>query len=326
VTASTTGYAMKYDPKKDTTKMAGVIGVALEPFNGGFGKIMSLIRAGWVNSKDETLLEMKQEIQQLAIAQGINVNASSTENLSVGNSGGKLVYNGGNLDLGGNLLLNVASVSGKDNKWAIDANGNFITRLDTSSGSKEMYAIQSPSSEFVFSSSSQLIAGEARIVFDAQTQEIIDANSQIKVTVTLTSNAKGVFISEKSAQGFVAKELDGGQSNATFDWVVVAKRKNVEAIVPEETGTANEQSSNQTPQGEANNENSNMIPPPEQTEQESPASSTTPETPTGTEQSSGTSAGAAQQPEPAADNSAPPVSSNETTPPPEPTPAPPATE
>jgi len=228
VTASSSGYAMKYDPKKDRNeKMVGVIGVALEPFSEDKGKILTLIRTGWVNSRFDTINKLKSDISQLAVVQGINLNTTSTKNLNVNtNSGGQLGYVGGDLNLEGNVLLNVASISSKNNRWSIDESGHFITKLSTSQGEKEMFAMQSPISEFVFSSSSQLIAGEANILFDQTIQDIIDFSQPLKINVTLTSGeAKGIYVSEKNNQGFTVKELSGGQSSATFDWIVVAKRK-----------------------------------------------------------------------------------------------------
>jgi hypothetical protein len=239
VTASSTGYAMKYNSKKDSDdKMIGIVGVALDSFGEGKGKIMALVRTGWVNSRYETISSIKENISQLAAAQGIVLGATSTANLNVENNNGALLYSSGDLNLQGNLLLNVASIVGKDNRWSIDASGHFITRINTSQGEKEMFAIQSPTSEFVFSSSSQLIAGEVRVLFDQSVNEIIDFTQPLKINVTLTSGeAKGIYVSEKNEQGFVIKELDNGTSGATFDWMVVAKRKeeiNVPVIVEPE--------------------------------------------------------------------------------------------
>jgi hypothetical protein len=228
VTASTSGYAMKYDPKKDQNeKMIGVIGVALEPFSAQKGKILALIRTGWINSRFETIAKLKDNISQLAVAQGIMLSSTSTASLSVtNNNNGQLSYTGGNLNLGGNMLLSVSSVNDKSSRWSIDEFGHFITRFTTSQGEKEMFSIQSPTSEFVFSSSSQLIAGEVKIIFDQAVQDVIDFSAPLKINVTLTSGeAKGIYVSEKNAQGFTVKELDNGKSGATFDWIVVAKRK-----------------------------------------------------------------------------------------------------
>src|SRR3989339_845002 len=235
VTASSSGYAMKYDPKKDSdNKMIGVVGVALDPFNGGKGKIMALVRTGWVNSRYETITSIKENLQQLATSQGIVLGATSTTNLNVvSNNNGQLAYTGGDLNLQGNTLLNVASIVGKNNRWLIDEFGHFITKLNTSQGDKDMYAIQSPISEFVFSSSSQLIAGEAIISFDQSMQDIIDFAQPLKINITLTSGeAKGIFVSEKNIHGFSVKELDSGVSNASFDWMVVAKRKDQTVEMP----------------------------------------------------------------------------------------------
>lgn len=228
VSASTTGYAMKYDAGKDEKiGMIGVIGVALEPLTDGKGKIMTLIRTGWAYNRNQTFASLQQSMTELASAQALST-ASSSQELGVGTSGNQLVFTGGNLDLQGGILLNVASIIGKNDKWAIDNEGNFISKVDTTAGKKEMYAMQSPVSEFVFSSSSQLIAGEARIDFDNIIKEIIDSTAPLKISVTLTSGeAKGVYVSAKDVNGFVVKELQGGNSNATFDWVVVAKRKGV---------------------------------------------------------------------------------------------------
>lgn len=233
VTASTTGYAMKYDSSKDNgLKIVGVIGVALEPMVEGSGKILALIRTGWVNNRSESIATLKQNVQTLASLQGIDLTNSITTTLNVGIQTGSLTYNGGDLDLQSFSLLNVKSIIG--NKWSIDENGLFITRLETSVGTKEMYAMQSPDLEFVFSSSSQLGGGQVSVEFDQQTQEIIDFSKPLKISVTLTSGeAKGIYVSEKNATGFIVKELESGSSNATFDWMVVAKRKSFSSQIEE---------------------------------------------------------------------------------------------
>ncbi|MFA5166889.1 MAG: hypothetical protein WC449_06390, partial [Candidatus Paceibacterota bacterium] len=232
VSASTTGHAMRYDPNKNSgLKTVGIIGVALEPFDGGAsptGKVMALIRTGWASDYNQTIAELKESISQLAAVQGMQLTVDP-DNLNVENNSGKLLFVDSDINFNGYSILNVTSVQGKDNKWAIDKNGNFITRMDTTQGEKEMYAMQSPVSEFVFSSSSQLIAGEARIEFEQTVREIIDPNQPLKVNITLTSGeAKGIYVSEKNTLGFIVKELSNGNSNATFDWMVVAKRKSDE--------------------------------------------------------------------------------------------------
>ncbi len=226
VSATLPGYAMKYDSAKDDgLKNVSVIGVALDDFTEVTGKIMILVRTGWVNSRHQSITSLQQNVQELATTQGINLGNNSTV-LSVQNNNGQLIYNNGDLNLQGYLILNVKAIVGYNNKWFIDENGYFVTHLQTSAGDKEMYGLQSPQAEFVFSSSSQLIAGEVHINFDTSVREIIDASTTLKINVTLTSGeAKGIYVSSKDATGFTVKELQAGSSNATFDWMVVAKRR-----------------------------------------------------------------------------------------------------
>jgi hypothetical protein len=226
VASSQAGYAMKYDPTLDNSqKMVGVIGIALDPFSGTSGKIPALIRTGWAYSQNKNITSLQTSVEQIASIAGINLSTGQSE-LKVSAQNGKLGYQGGDLDLQGHVVVNVAAITAKDKKWSIDASGHFITHLTTSVGTQDMFAMQSPSSEFVFSSSTALVRGEARVIFDQGIQDIVDPTVPLKVTVTLTSaGSKGIYVAEKTTEGFVVKEIDGGTGTATFDWIVVARRR-----------------------------------------------------------------------------------------------------
>jgi len=77
--------------------------------------------------------------------------------------------------------------------------------------------------------------GEKFVPYPAHFASIIDPNS---VTVVLTSHewdTYGLAVVEKRADGFVVKELKGGQGNFNFDWEVKAVRKgheNFEVVRP----------------------------------------------------------------------------------------------
>jgi hypothetical protein len=177
VASSEPGYAMRYDPTLDNSqKMVGVIGIALDPLVGERGKIAALVRTGWAYSQNKNITALQSTVAEIAAAAGIDLDKPSTEKLHVETkaSSGELVYSGGNLNLRGNSILNVASLSSPNSNWSIDAQGHFITKITTPSGEQTMYAMQSPSSEFVFSSSSALVGGKADIVFDQLTEESID--------------------------------------------------------------------------------------------------------------------------------------------------------
>ncbi|MFH0857391.1 MAG: hypothetical protein V1848_01445, partial [Candidatus Magasanikbacteria bacterium] len=61
---------------------------------------------------------------------------------------------------------------------------------------------------------------------------------------TLTSEANGIYVSQKDNTGFTVRELQNGTSNATFDWMVIATRKmegNVSEVVDESVITPTEE-------------------------------------------------------------------------------------
>ncbi|MCB9798820.1 hypothetical protein H6758_03790 [Candidatus Nomurabacteria bacterium] len=230
VTGSKPGYAMRFDPYHDTGAQAvGVVGVALEPLPVNEGKVMALIRGGYINNRTKTLSEIQQDLLSLAQYEGIPI-GTSVQDLSINiNSEGGIDNQLVNQDLGGSYIINVAGLLGKDGAWEVDDNGRFITKVATSAGTKELYAIQSGNTEYVFSGTGQLESGSARVDFGEVTQELIDGNKPMKVSVTLTSEANGIFVESKNATGFTVKELQNGSSSATFDWVVIAQRKVIDS-------------------------------------------------------------------------------------------------
>ncbi|MBI5221888.1 MAG: hypothetical protein HY980_00085 [Candidatus Magasanikbacteria bacterium] len=222
-TASKPGYAMRFDADAGIT--AGLVGMALEPWESGDGKIKILVNKG------------------LAVG---NQAVSSELNVSQNGSGQLVWGNDFNLHLSGRSILDVLSIQSKDEKWTIDEEGCLVVKVKTQEGDKELYGLQSgQDKEVVFSGSSQLENGMKRIELPAIDKEIIDINALIKVSVTLTGEANGVFVTEKSYEGFTVKELSEGASNATFDWLVIAKRRG-EAL-PEDSGNIEELPVNQEP-------------------------------------------------------------------------------
>jgi len=261
VSASQTGYAMKYDPAKDDkNKMVAVIGVALEPLAEPTGKILSLIRTGWIYNRDRAIADIKTGIQQLAGNQGINLNQNNNpQNLIIEESpiSGNLTFTNNVLDLQNGAIINVATITGAGGKWRIDGEGGGMVKVQTTEGEKEIYGLQSQSMEVVFSSSSQLMDGQVEIKFEPSVSDIINSEKPLKISVTLTSDSgNGIFVANKSATGFVVKELSGGRNNATFDWIVVANKKTAQApqiqqTVPQtQTETSTQQGAVQPPASE----------------------------------------------------------------------------
>jgi hypothetical protein len=226
VTASLPGHAMRYDPTKDNgLQIVGIVGMALESFEGDVGKILGLVRSGWMNNRHQTIAGLQQDLIAVAEAGGVDIQSNADELQVVQNTTGGIGLIDQNVNLNGYYIANVAGLFGKNNAWEIDVNGRFITRVETSEGKTPLYALQSQNTEYMFSGSGVLNQGESTIIFDQVTRDIIDSDQSIKVSITLTAEANGVYVSEKNAVGFTVKELLDGESNATFDWVVIAHRK-----------------------------------------------------------------------------------------------------
>ncbi|HSR89410.1 MAG TPA: hypothetical protein VLK22_03410 [Candidatus Udaeobacter sp.] len=242
ITASTTGFAMKYDPAKDNNnKMVAVIGVALESLSTSTGKVLALIRTGWIYNRDQAIGSLQNNIKQIAVAEGIDLDAASEpDNLNVRSSGSQLAFVNGQFNLQGNSIINVASIIGKDNKWRIDEWGNLIQKIATDKGDKEIYGLQSSDKqEIVISGTSTLENGIKKVILTDLDQAIIDKTVPLKVQITMSGETKGVYVSERSFDSFVVKENDNGQGSASFDWTVIAK-----LLTPEDsTGSSGDQQS-----------------------------------------------------------------------------------
>jgi len=226
VTASKPGYAMRYDKWQDTNiNVVGIVGIALEPLPVNSGKVLVLVKTGWVQNRTQTIAEIQQDLITIAQSEGIIIGTSG-QNLSIGeDQNGQLKQAGGNVDLNGYYIVNVAGLFGENGSWEIDDQGRFVTQVQTSAGKKSLYALQSQKTEYVFSGSATLVNGAVRVDFDTITQDIINKDKPIKVSITLTAEANGVFVESKDNTGFYVRELHGGSSNAGFDWVVIAQRK-----------------------------------------------------------------------------------------------------
>lgn len=261
ITASSTGHAMRYDPTKDVGgKIAGIVGVALESLPAGKGKIMGLVRTGWVNGQDQQIFsEMRNEISKLTLGQGGNNELNVSEN-----NDGSIVRMENDLDLNGFSILSVKSIKGLNEKWEIDEDGRFITRVETTDGPKTLYALQTGESQYVFSGNGTLVNGKVRINFDETILDIIDTKKQMSINLTLTQKAKGVYVSQRDDSGFDVEEIGGGESNATFDWLIFATRKNGdenEVMEDQDEESGDENSGNREENSDEANEDPEAIPP-----------------------------------------------------------------
>lgn len=98
----------------------------------------------------------------------------------------------------------------------------FLMPVSSSQGNTYAYAVMSRDFLLVDRGTGQLAGGEATILLDPVFSEAVAIGEEnpMMVQVTLTSDCKGVFVTDRTASGFTVKELEGGTSNATFFYEV----------------------------------------------------------------------------------------------------------
>jgi len=127
----------------------------------------------------------------------------------------------------------------------------LITSISLDPESKDVYAMSSGEVEITLNGKAVLNNGSAKVLFadiDPQFEDIISSSEDLRVIITPTTNDsafRGITVSEKLQkakpnnkmvwEGFEVRELEGGTSSASFDWLVIGRRIGYEdAEIPEE--------------------------------------------------------------------------------------------
>jgi hypothetical protein len=118
----------------------------------------------------------------------------------------------GNLSVGGDLTA----------LGAISAN---VSHPDGSL--RRMYALESPESWFEDMGRAEVVAGRARVELDNEFAAMVQTNDY-HVFLTPEGDTQGLFVSTRTPVAFEVREQQGGTSNFTFSYRVVAKRSDVE--------------------------------------------------------------------------------------------------
>jgi hypothetical protein len=88
------------------------------------------------------------------------------------------------------------------------------------------YAVTSLTTDVYAKGKGVLTNGEAHIDFDPAFLKMISSNpDDLVITVTPTSSSSGLYIAEQKTTGFVIKENQISNSSISFNWIVVATRK-----------------------------------------------------------------------------------------------------
>jgi len=113
----------------------------------------------------------------------------------------------------------------------IVGNGTVSTIVKNTKGEiVTLVCPEAPEAVFQDFGISQLVDGYAHITIDPDLAINLNVSEDhpLKVYVTLEGDCNGVYVTNKSVNGFDVKELQGGQSNVQFSWQIVATRANEE--------------------------------------------------------------------------------------------------
>lgn len=98
---------------------------------------------------------------------------------------------------------------------------------DTNKNEVTMHAVIAPEIKVTDYGTAQLINGRANVTFDSQLQNVISATNpdDIKIFIQLEGDCNGVYVANKSIDGFEVRELQNGTNSVKFSYTVVANRK-----------------------------------------------------------------------------------------------------
>lgn len=111
--------------------------------------------------------------------------------------------------------------------YAILSAGTKSTMVQDQSGqNRVMFCTEAPEVLFQDFGEGQLVNGKAHITIDPVLAMNMDPNKPVKVFIQLEGNCQGVYVENKSINGFDVIELNNGNSNTKFTWQIVGNRAN----------------------------------------------------------------------------------------------------
>ncbi|WP_143065598.1 hypothetical protein [Flavobacterium urocaniciphilum] len=105
--------------------------------------------------------------------------------------------------------------------------GSLSTMIKDDEGNNRiLHATETPEILFEDFGTGKLVNGEAYITIDKLLSKhiYVDEKHPMKIFIQLEGDCNGVFVTEKSTNGFKVKELNNGKSNVSFSWNLVANR------------------------------------------------------------------------------------------------------
>jgi hypothetical protein len=124
---------------------------------------------------------------------------------------------------------NYAYVGGRvgNTNCKIIGTGNVNTIVKSAAGERiTLTCPEAPETLFMDFGVGQLENGNAHIEIDPDLSIniLVDEDHPLKVIITPEGDCNGLYVTNKSAEGFDVAELGGGTSNVAFSWQIVATR------------------------------------------------------------------------------------------------------
>jgi hypothetical protein len=145
-------------------------------------------------------------------------NSSSQEAMYVGN-----FYNGNST---------VATLTGEKGGCTFFGNGDVLCEGTISSAvisagggrALKTYSVQAAENWYEDAGSAQLVNGVAHVQLEPAFGQTVNTGIEYHVFLTPGGDSEGLYVSNKTEQGFEVHEQHGGHSNIAFDYRIMAKR------------------------------------------------------------------------------------------------------
>ena len=120
---------------------------------------------------------------------------------------------------------NATATGGTDYK-VVGNGSNSTLILDENKEPRVLFSPEAPEILFQDFGTAKLVNGEAVIKLDPLLTRSIYVSQEhpLKVFIQLEGNCNGVYVTDKTAEGFRVVELNNGSSNVSFSWQIVASR------------------------------------------------------------------------------------------------------
>jgi hypothetical protein len=105
-----------------------------------------------------------------------------------------------------------------------------VVAVDNGTRYVKLYAVESPKNWFEDAGSGMLYGGSAVVTLDSTFAQTVNSGEDYHVFLTPNGECKGLYVSQKTEESFVVRELGGGTSNIAFDYRIMAARKGYENV------------------------------------------------------------------------------------------------